>query len=106
MTKQAYFDMCEQLGTEPVEEEIPVELEDLPSLVQTCFVIYSYLTDIWDNMGGAYLGKDYSIVFDLLQVYQVDLEEQILVLDLLQYIDSSRSKVVNEKLQQQKTPQK
>jgi len=105
MTKEAYFQMCEELNSEPVESEIPLEVDDFPELVQTSFVIYQYLTDIWDTMGGQYLGKDYSIIFNLFDVYQIEKSEQILVLEFLQRMDSIRSKIVSDKIKQ-KTPQK
>ena len=99
MTKDAYFEMCEMLGQDPIEEEIPVEVSDFPDLVQQCFVLYGILADNWDSMGGGYMGKDYSIVFNLLQVYQITEPEEILLcLDFLQHMDSVRSKLVAEKI--------
>lgn len=105
MTKEMYFEMCDQLGTNPIEEEIPVELNDFPELVQTCFIMYNYLTDNWDSMGGNYLGKDYSIVFNLFDVYNVDITDRLLSLEFLQRMDSIRSNIVSEKIKQ-RTPQK
>lgn len=105
MTKEMYFEMCDQLGTDPIEEEIPIELNDFPELVQTCFIMYNYLTDNWDSMGGNYLGKDYSIVFNLFDVYNVDITDRLLSLEFLQRMDSIRSNIVSEKIKQ-RTPQK
>jgi hypothetical protein len=99
MSKEAYFEMCEMLGQEPIEEQIPVEVQDLPELIQTCFVVYSLLADNWDPMGGNYLGKDYSLVFRLLELYDVtERSETLLCLDMLQHIDSVRSKLIADKL--------
>lgn len=99
MSKDAYFEMCEQLGEEPLEHEIPLELSDFPELVQQCFVMYGILSDNWDSMGGNYLGKDYSIVFNLFDVYQVsDASEKLLSLDFLQHIDSVRAKLISDKI--------
>ena len=99
MTKDMYFDMCDQLGTEPIEEEIPLDYTDFPELVQTCLLIYSKLQDNWDSMGGAYLGKDYYTVFNLFNVYDiVQKEEQQIALDFLQIMDNTRSKIVSDKL--------
>lgn len=58
MDKQAYFEMCEMLGSEPIDDEIPVEADDFPELVQKALHIYSYLPDIWEGMSGTYMGKD------------------------------------------------
>lgn len=99
MSKEAYFEMCEQLGEEPLEHEIPLELSDFPELVQQCFVMYGILSDNWDSMGGNYLGKDYSIVFKLFDIYQVsDPSEKLLSLDFMQHIDSVRAKLISDKI--------
>jgi len=105
MTKDAYFEMCEMLGQEPDEEEVPTELSDFPELVQQCFVIYGILADNWDSMGGNYMGKDYSIVFDLFELYQITESEEILLcLDFLQHMDGIRQKLIAEKIKA-KNPQ-
>jgi hypothetical protein len=99
MSKDAYFEMCEQLGEEPLEHEIPLELSDFPELVQQCFVMYGILSDNWDSMGGNYLGKDYSIVFKLFDIYQVsDPSEKLLSLDFMQHIDNVRAKLISDKI--------
>jgi len=100
MTKAMYFEMCEQLGQEPIEEEIPFELDDFPELAQTAFFIYGILNDIWDPMGGNYLGKNYSLVFDLFDLYDVPQTDRLLCMDMLQHMDSVRSKSIAEKLKQ------
>lgn len=105
MSKEAYFEMCEALDQEPIEEDIPVEMVDFPDLVQQCFVIYQMLPDSWDSMGGGYMGKDYTIVFNLLQVYGVtDSAEILLSLDFLQHMDGVRQKLIQEKIKA-KSPQ-
>ena len=97
MTKDAYFEMCEMLGNEPVEEEIPIEFTDFPILVQQVFTIYYYLPDTWDPMGGNYLGKNLSIVFNLFGALNIDSLEESLCLQLLMIIDTARRKVLNKK---------
>jgi hypothetical protein len=105
MSKDAYFEMCEMLKQEPIEEEIPLELADFPELVQQCFVVYGILPDQWDSMGGGFMGKDYSIVFNLFQVYDiVDSAEVLLCLDFLQHMDGVRQKLIAEKIKA-KSPQ-
>ena len=58
MDKHTYFEMCEMLGTEPIDDDIPIEVDDLPELVQKALHIYSYLPDAWEGMSGTYMGKD------------------------------------------------
>jgi hypothetical protein len=103
MTKDAYFEMCEMLGNEPLEEEIPIEFSDFPILVQQVFTVYHYLPDKWDPMGGNYLGKDLSIVFHLFGALSIEPVEESISLQLLMNIDAARRKVLNKK-EPKKTP--
>lgn len=104
MTKEVYYEMCEALGEEVNEEDVPFDIDDFPFLVQQCFQVYNLLTDNWDTMGGNYLGKDYALVFDLFQVYDVTESAEILLsIDFLQHMDNVRSKSVAEKIKA-KTP--
>jgi hypothetical protein len=61
MSKDAYFEMCEMMGSEPKDEEIPIEFNDLPDVVQQALEIYGFLPDRWEGMSATFLGKDYSI---------------------------------------------
>lgn len=106
MTKQSYFDMCEELQVEPLLEEIPVEIEDFPPLVQQSFLLYNLLEDRWDTMGGGYLGKNYTIIFQLFELHEILAEEQLLVLQFLQCMDAIRQKIVSDKIKQKSPPTK
>ena len=75
MTKDTYFEMCEALGSEPVESEIPVEFDDFPFEVQQAFNAYRMLRDEWDFMNGNYLGKSLIGVKDVLEATEVDASE-------------------------------
>lgn len=103
MTKEKYFEMCALLGEEPLEEEIPVDINDLPVLVQQCFSVYHILEDKWDSMGGGYLGKNYTNIFDLFKLYHIEKVESLLAIEFLQHMDGVRSKLVADKLKT-KTP--
>ena len=94
MTKQQYFDMCDMLGSEPLDEEIPVELEDLPELVQTAFIIYETLRDEWDYMGGNYIGKNQQNLFHIFKLYKVLESEYMLVYKILNIIDGQRREII------------
>ena len=98
MSKEAYFDMMEQMNLEPVDEDIPLDLNDFPDLVQTTFIIYSALSDIWDYMNGNYCGKDYSILFNLFELYGVDsTEERLMCMEFLRVMDDTRAAIIREK---------
>lgn len=94
MTKEAYFEMCEALGSEPVEEEIPVELDDFPDEVQEAFNVYYKLRDDWDTMNGVYMGKSYTGLRDILDILEIPTQDRKYVLEWLSVMDNSRSKVL------------
>ena len=100
MTKDSYFEMCDMLGEEPVELDIPLDSNDFPLLVQQTLMVYGYLEDKWDSMSGTFLGKNYSTVFKFFDLFEVDSIERLLTLEILQHIDITRSKLVAEKLKQ------
>lgn len=97
MTKKHYFEMCEALGNEPVESEIPVEYEDLFIDVQEALGIYAILRDEWDTMNGIYLGKNYSNITDIFTMYDVPREDWKTVFELLVLIDKHRSEIFRKK---------
>jgi hypothetical protein len=97
MTKDQYFEMCETLGSEPLDEEIPVELEDLPEIAQQAFSIYETLQDEWEYMNGNYVGKKLTNLFQVLDLYEVPKEEHLVVYKLLVTIDSVRRNIIREK---------
>lgn len=103
MTKEHYFEMCEALGSEPVESEIPVDMEDFPEEVQQAFQIYYLLKDIWDTMGGNYLGKDTSVLFQFFDLYDIEKPNRLLIVGLIQQMDYARSKLISQK-QKSKEP--
>jgi len=103
MTKALYLEMCETLGNEPIDEEIPIEYDDLLSDVQEALNIYSKLRDEWDTMNGVYLGKNYIGIMDIFELYEVPMEDRRVIFDLLNTIDSCRAKVINAKLKNKKT---
>lgn len=101
MSKEAYFEMCEMLGSEPVESEIPIELEDFPLEIQQAFSVYRMLRDEWDTMNGHYLGKSLIGIKDVLEATEVDPQEQKFITMLVRLIDTVRSNEINK----QKAPE-
>lgn len=97
MTKDAYFEMCQALGSEPIESEIPIEYNDLPVDVQEAITIYSKLKDEWDTMNGHYLGKSYAGISDIFDILEVPKEDRRTVFDLIGIIDIYRGKAIKAK---------
>lgn len=96
MTKQQYFEMCEMMGSEPVDAEIPVELEDLPLEAQTALEIYNVLQDQWDSMVGRYEGKNLVNIKYIFEIWSVPQAEQKVMLDLVLLIDSIRAEEIRK----------
>ena len=96
MKKEDYFEMCEALGNEPIEEEIPVEMEDFPSEVQEAINVYYKMRDEWDTMNGVYLGKSFSGFTDILDILEVPFEDRKNLLEWISIMDSARSKAFSD----------
>jgi hypothetical protein len=94
MSKEAYFEMAETMGFDPVEEDIPVEYDDLLVDVQEALEIYSKLRDEWDTMNGVYLGKSYAGLGDILDILAVPQEDRKTLFNLIGVIDKHRSDAI------------
>lgn len=94
MTKAQYFEMCEMMGTEPKEEDIPIEFDDLLLEVQLSIQIYNNLQDCWDYMGGNYIGKNLSGFRDILNILEISPEDHRAVYELIMQIDRIRSNII------------
>lgn len=102
MSKEAYLEMCEALGSDPVESEIPVEYDDLALEVQEAIRIYNNLQDSWDYVGGNYIGKNLNGFKDILDIFEVDQVDRRAVYELITHIDKIRAKSIQD--QKPKTP--
>lgn len=98
--------MCEMLGTEPLEEQIPVEIADFSEDLQQVFEIYSMVPDIWEGFSGQYMGKDTSNIFNFFGLYKVDIADQLFYLRLLKYMDKVRMEMISQKIKTKQELQK
>ena len=103
MTKETYFEMCEALGTEPIESEIPVEIQDFPDEVQEAIAVYFKLRDDWDTMNGVYMGKSYTGLTDILDILEIPKEDRKFTLEWISVMDAARSKVLEAQRPKQQT---
>lgn len=101
MTKENYFEMCEMMGTEPQETDIPVEISDFPDEVQIAFQVYQVLQDHWEGMSGTYMGKNLTGLGEILDVYEVEKSDRKLILELINLIDRERMIQYDEKRKQE-----
>lgn len=91
-----YYEMCEALGTEPAEDEIPVDYEDFHIDVQEALQIYQKLKDEWDTMNGNYMGKSYAGILDIFTILEVPVEDHKTLFNLIGMIDGHRSKAISD----------
>ena len=96
MTRDGYYEMCEAVGSEPIESEDPVEYDDFPVEVQEAIRIYKNLQDNWDYMGGNYIGKNLNGFKDILSIFEVDPQDYRAVYELIMRIDRIRAKSIQD----------
>ncbi len=95
--------MCEQMGTTPLEEEIPLDYSDLSDECQIVLAIFNILPDSIGGMSGAWLGKDYSGLRTFMDIYGI--QDEMLFLNLLTVLvqETSDHYAKKQKEQQQKS---
>ena len=101
MDIEQYLQMCEQMGWEPKDEEIPKDPNDLSYNVQGALVLFNALPDIWEGMSGTWMGKDYSGLMDIMNIYGIDNKKEAFT--LLKIAEGEASKFYAEKQKQQET---
>lgn len=105
VSKETYLEMCEMLGSEPLEEEIPPDIGDFSLEVQQAIQVFNLLKDVWDPFGGNYLGKDLSIIFQIFDLLEIDLPSRSLIFKIVQHLDYCRAGIIKRK-QEVKSSQK
>lgn len=103
MTKEQYFEMCEMLCSEPVEDEIPIEIADLPFEAQIAYSLYVSLNDNWEGMSGSYLGKQLQGIGEVMDI--MGIEDKKATLEIVFLFDACRKEYFAS-MQQQKQQQK
>ena len=98
MTRDRYLDMIDQLGKEPIEEEIPPDWEDLPEIVIQALSTFNNLGDrVYPEVG--FVGKDYTNLPFFLEVYGI--EDTEFFLEILSWLDSRAVKKSSEQLKKE-----
>jgi hypothetical protein len=95
LTRDKYFDMQEQLGREPLEDEIPPDWADFPTIVQNALNSFNQLGDrVYPEIG--YVGKDYTNLKYFIEIYGItDIE---FYLEIISWLDSRAIKKSSEQL--------
>jgi hypothetical protein len=98
MTRNKYLDMMEQLGKEPIEEEIPPDFEDLPEVVVDAVATFNMLGDrVYPEIG--YVGKDYTNLNYYMDIYSVEDKEYFL--EILAWLDARAVKKSSEMMKRE-----
>ena len=96
VTREKYIMICQQMNVEPDPARFPIEMRDLPIIVQTAFDIYGRLSDRFITLGmdgSIFGGKDYSSLSVLYDIFDIsDTRDKKLVLDILNHLDASAVK--------------
>lgn len=98
MTRDRYLDMMDQLGREPIQEEIPPDWEDLPEIMMCAVSTFNVLGDrVFPEIG--YVGKDYTNLDHYVEVYGIEDKEYFL--EILSWLDSRAIKKSSEQLKKE-----
>ena len=87
MTRERYFKMCEQMGQEPIEGEIPPDIEDFPELAVSALITFRSLGDrVYPDIG--FTGKDFTNLPLLLELHDIQEDDKETFLDILIFLES------------------
>ena len=88
MTQDRYLEMMEQLGRDPVPEEMPPDITDLPDVMQVAMATFNMLGDrVYPDIG--YIGKDYANLKYYIEIHKI--EDVEFFLEILNWLDSTAS---------------
>jgi hypothetical protein len=96
--------MCEQMGWEPKEEDMPLEVSALPAEAQQALILLNALPDIWEGMSGSWLGKNYNGLIDIMNIYEIENKKE--VFELLKIAENELSKYYAQKRKEQESMSK
>jgi hypothetical protein len=92
------------MGWEPKEEDMPLDPSMLSIEAQQALILLNSLPDIWEGMGGTWLGKDYSGLSAIIDIYEIDSKKE--VFELLKVAESELGKYYAQKRKEQESMSK
>jgi hypothetical protein len=101
MNLDQYLEMCEQMGWEPDEEQMPKDPSQLSLNVQQALILFNALPDNWEGMSGTWMGKDYSGLMSIMEIYEID--DRRAVFELLKVAEAEAGKYYAQKAKQQES---
>ena len=98
MSRDKYLDLMEQLGKEPIEEELPPDFDDFPEIVIDAVSTFNMLGDrVYPEIG--YVGKDYTNLNVYMDLYRI--EDKEFFLELLHWLDSRAIKKSSDQVKRE-----
>ena len=88
------------MGWEPKEEELPQDGTNLSLECQQALTILNALPDNWEGMNGTWLGKDYSGLSAVMDIYEVESRRE--VFELLKEAESILGKYYTQQSKSRK----
>ena len=95
--------MCEQTGADPDPDEMPPTTEDYPFEVQVAFLLHDLLPDRWEGMSGSYMGKDFSSIGTLLDIWEV--KDKKTCLYFIKHIEARNTEKINKSQERKRKAQ-
>lgn len=98
MDYERYVETCKQLNVPIEEDKIPPCLEDFPDYVLVSINIFNTLPDTFSGgMEPIFSGKDLAALPVLLDIYEVEKEDYLYILDVLSsLINRTRHKAISD----------
>lgn len=95
---ETYLRICEQTGEDPDPMKMPPDRSEFPIEVQEAFLLHDFLPDTW--IEGGYLGKNYSSLDSLLNVFNIEEKQQVVI--FLKHIDARNMAKINKELERKR----
>lgn len=89
------------MGWEPDEDQMPIDPSTLSLEVQQALVLLNALPDKWDGMSGSWMGKDYSGLSAIMDIYEID--DRRVVFELLKQAEQELGKYYTQKQKEQES---
>lgn len=87
------------MGVEPKDEDIPKDPSTFSLEAQQALTLLNSLPDNWEGMNGVWLGKDYSGLLDIMDIYNI--HEKREVFELLKTCEEELGKYYTQKRKEQ-----
>ena len=89
------------MGWEPDEDRMPIDPSNLSLEAQQALVLLNALPDNWEGMSGTWMGKDYSGLLAIMDIYEI--EDRRTVFELLQQCEQELGKYYRQKQKEQES---